>query len=154
MKSKYLLLLPALVVALWACDPTPRQFENAASAEMDHDTKMKYAQYMQAGQKIYNQYCANCHMGQGEGLGQLYPPLAGSDYLLEQKEASLCGILNGQQGEITVNGIVYDQPMPAQSQLTALELAEVYTYVSNSWGNAAGLTLVTEVEKVLRDCEK
>lgn len=154
MENKLWLLLPALLLSCWACDPTPRRFENAASAEMDHDTKMKYARYMQAGQKLYVQYCANCHMGQGEGLGQLYPPLAGADYLLEQKEASICGIQNGQNGEITVNGIVYDQPMPAQSQLTSLEIAEVYTFVSNSWGNAAGLTLVTDVEKILRDCEK
>lgn len=141
-----------LLLAVTACVPTPDRYSNAATAEMDRETKMKYAQYMEAGQQLYVQYCMNCHMDQGQGLGELYPPLAKADYLINFKQASICGILYGQEGEIVVNGVTYNQPMPAQAQLTPLEIAEVYTFVSNSWGNAAGLTLVTEVEKLLRDC--
>jgi len=50
-----------------------------------------------------------------------------------------------------VNGISYNQPMPA-SGLTDLEIAEIITYINNSWGNMGGLSHVNEVSKALTRC--
>jgi len=62
-----------------------------------------------------------------------------------------CSIKNGLRGEIMVNGISYNQPMPA-SGLTDLEIAEIITYINNSWGNKSGLSHVNEVSKALTRC--
>ena len=105
------------------------------------------------GAKIYQAYCANCHQSKGEGLARLYPPLAGSDYLLGNIPRAACIIKNGQSGEILVNGVSFNQMMPAVSNLTNLEIAEVVTYISNSWGNEGGFQSVKEVDKWLTACE-
>src|SRR5687768_14899730 len=64
------------------------------------------------GQQLYVQQCANCHMDDGSGLRGLIPPLAGSDYLVRHREQLACLIRHGQQGEIVVNGVHYNRPMP------------------------------------------
>lgn len=119
---------------------------------MDRETKLKFDQYMVNGARIYETYCANCHQAQGEGLAKLYPPLAGSDYLLENIPRAACIAKNGQFKEIVVNGVSFNQMMPAMPQLTNLEIAEVITYISNSWGNDGGFQSVKEVDKWLTEC--
>ena len=121
---------------------------------MDRETKLKFDQYMVNGARIYQANCANCHQSQGEGLAKLYPPLAGSDYLLENIPRAACIIKNGQFQKITVNGITFNQMMPAMPGLTNLEIAEVITFISNSWGNKGGFQSVKEVDKWLQACEQ
>lgn len=104
------------------------------------------------GARIYEANCANCHQSKGEGLARLYPPLAASDYLLENIPRAACIIKNGQSQEIIVNGISFNQMMPAMPSLTNLEIAEVITYVSNSWGNKGGFQSVKEVDKWVAAC--
>lgn len=87
-----------------------------------------------AGESIYRKKCASCHGKDGLGKGKRIPPLANSDYLENNLEASVRGVLFGQEGEIRVNGIVYDKKMRA-IKLTDEEVANVMNYVRNSWGN-------------------
>lgn len=82
----------------------------------------------------------------------MIPPLKGADYLLENLDRTACNIRYGLQGEIIVNGVDYNQPMPGNDKLTALEIAEIITYAANSWGNEAGLYSVKETEKALKAC--
>lgn len=120
--------------------------------QLDRRTQIRLNQYKIEGAKIYVAHCVNCHQVDGKGLGSLYPPLAGSDYLLTDLPRAACVIKNGQSGEVTVNGITYNQAMP-QFKLTNLEIAEVLTFIGNSWGNQAGLTPVKDVEKWLKACD-
>ena len=62
------------------------------------------------------------------------PPLAKSDYLIKNREASIRGIKFGQQGELTVNGKKYNSIM-APMGLSDNEVADVMNYITNSWGN-------------------
>lgn len=87
------------------------------------------------GEEIYTDFCMNCHMANGEGVANTFPPLAKSDYLLNNREASIRGIKYGQQGEITVNGVVYNGTM-APMGLDDEEVADVMNFVNNSWGNS------------------
>lgn len=128
---------------------SPSQDESAVSSE----DQVKYEQYMVAGETLYLQYCSMCHQSLGTGLAELYPPLKESDFLKNNFDEAVCIIKNGKQGEIQVNGKTYNQVMPAQTSLTDLEIAEVLTYVSNSWGNKKGFVPVTEVSKILKDCQ-
>ena len=112
------------------------------------EEKIKLEQYYIGGKEIYEQNCANCHQKNGQGLQNLYPPIAGSDYLKDKSKVILA-IKNGLVGEIIVNGKKYNQPMPANNQLTNLDIAEVITYIYNEWKVESKITEVAEVEAVL-----
>lgn len=112
------------------------------------EEKIKLEQYYIGGKELYEQNCANCHQKDGKGFQNLYPPIAGSDYL-KDKEKVIYAIKNGLSGEILVNGKKYNQPMPANNQLTNLDIAEVVTYIYNEWNGETKITEVKEVEKVL-----
>lgn len=115
--------------------------------------KVKFEQYLVEGQTLYQQHCSNCHQLEGQGLAQLFPPLAGSDYLNADINRAICIIKNGQQGEIVVNGVTYNQMMPGVTNLTNLEVAEISTYIYNSWGNEKGMIGIKKVEQALAACE-
>jgi mono/diheme cytochrome c family protein len=106
------------------------------------------------GQVLYEKHCSNCHQKNGQGLGRLYPPLALSDFLKNNVDKSMCIMKYGIQGEITVNGQSYNKTMPAIPSLTELEIAEIATYVGNSWGHEHGLIDVTKTAKILSTCSK
>lgn len=118
------------------------------------ESSIKLRQYIVQGRQLYIANCSNCHQKDGTGLGKLIPPLAGADYLSEDVERTVCIIKNGIEGEITVNGQVYNQPMPANPKLTPLEIAEITTYLYNSWGLETGLKDVKSISNILNDCEK
>ena len=137
MKLKSLYLLP-FTLYLFSCDS---------------QEEVKRKQYYIDGQVLYKTHCANCHQENGQGLAGLYPPIAGSDYLTKNKESVLCSMRNGLQDTIVVNGKSYHQPMPANTQLQALDVAEIATYIYNEWGNEKVITDVKTVGKVLEGCK-
>ena len=120
----------------------------------DSQEEVKRKQYYIDGQVLYKTHCANCHQENGQGLAGLYPPIMGSDYLKKNKESVLCSMRNGLQDTIVVNGKTYHQPMPANTQLQALDVAEIATYIYNEWGNEKVITGVKSVQKVLEECKK
>ena len=100
-----------------------------------------------AGQRVYDQNCAACHQPNGEGVPAAFPPLAKSDFLLEDKQRAISVVLNGRQGEIKVNGKTYVGAMPAV-KLDDESTANVVNYILNSWGNKGGSVTVDDVKKV------
>ncbi len=106
------------------------------------DTKLKES--MKRGKEIYTDFCITCHLEQGQGVPYTFPPLAKSDYLMENREESIRTVKYGLQGEITVNGIAYNSGM-APLGLEDEEIADVMNYISNSWENSSE-TIVTEDE--------
>jgi mono/diheme cytochrome c family protein len=94
-------------------------------------------QSIKRGEEVYNANCITCHLQKGEGLEGTYPPLAKADYIAKDKTGKLVigAVLNGLEGEITVNGKKYNVMMPPQNYLTDDQVADVLNYVRNSWGN-------------------
>jgi nitrite reductase (NO-forming) len=86
------------------------------------------------GKEIYIAQCMSCHMEAGEGVADVYPPLAKSDYLMNDKMRSISTIVHGLTGEIVVNGKTYNMEMTA-FDLSDQEVSDVLNYVRNSWGN-------------------
>jgi mono/diheme cytochrome c family protein len=123
-----------------------------SSCQSEEETKRQ--KYITEGILLYRRNCANCHQADGTGLGDLYPPLVNSDYLRANKNAVLCSIRYGQQGPIKVNGKTYNRVMPAQLQLSALEVAEITTYIYSQWGNDKRLVTAKEAEELLAKCAK
>ncbi|AZJ31779.1 copper-containing nitrite reductase [Tenacibaculum mesophilum] len=92
------------------------------------------AQKIADGKQIYTKTCFACHQANGEGIPNAFPPLAKSDYLNADVKRAIDIILHGKTGEITVNGQKYNSVMTKQA-LNDQEVADVLTYVYNSWGN-------------------
>ena len=86
------------------------------------------------GEEIYNDFCIQCHLNTGEGVSGVFPPLAKSDFLVNNIEISIKGLKYGMSGPIVVNGEVYDGVMDDQG-LGDDEIADVLNYILNSWGN-------------------
>ncbi|MBR9777615.1 MAG: cytochrome c [Cytophagales bacterium] len=110
---------------------------------------LKTRQYAIQGQQLYLQYCSNCHQEDGTGLNRLIPPLKNADYMLNDVNRSLYIIKNGMKGSIKVNGVEYNQPMPENSKLSPIEIAQVATYIYNVWGNEHGLITPEKVKEAL-----
>lgn len=115
-------------------------------------TSVKFDQYYIKGEQLYLTHCSNCHQPTGTGLGLVYPPLHKSDYMDKNFESVLCLMKYGISGEVTVNGKSFIQPMPGISTLTDLEIAEIATYIYNTWEHTRGIVDVTEASKVLNAC--
>tara|TARA_B110000305_G_scaffold35283_1_gene35094 strand:+ start:291 stop:692 length:402 start_codon:yes stop_codon:yes gene_type:complete len=87
------------------------------------------------GAGIYQDFCVQCHLDSGEGVSGVFPPLAASDYLLNNIDLSIKGIKYGLNGPIEVNGETYDGVMQNQG-LEEEEIADVMNYILNSWNNS------------------
>ena len=105
---------------------------------------------IQRGKDIYNDFCITCHLESGEGVENTFPPLAKSDYLINNREASIKGVKYGQRGELIVNGVTYNNTMMPLG-LENEEIVDVMNYVLNSWGNSgAKMVTIEEVNTILK----
>ncbi len=102
------------------------------------EEQIRYEQYVIAGKNLYETHCANCHGKNGEGLRNLYPGLNGSARLGETAYLT-CLIRYGTSGK--------EPNMPANSQLYALDVAQIITFLNERWGDGS-MTETEEVEKV------
>lgn len=103
---------------------------------------------MKFGEITYKQNCAACHQVGGAGIKGAFPPLANSDWITPDNKAKAIGVVkNGLEGPITVNGEAFNSVMPALG-LSDQDIANVLTYVYNSWGNPGGVVTVEDVKKV------
>lgn len=105
---------------------------------------------MEKGKRVFMQTCFVCHQPTGLGLPGVFPPLAGADYLMADKERSIRGVIKGQSGEMIVNGKKYNGIMPPVA-LNDEQVANVLSYVRNSWGNTGDVVTIDEVRKVRGD---
>jgi nitrite reductase (NO-forming) len=105
---------------------------------------------IEKGKRVYLQHCAMCHQPDGNGLPQVFPPLARSDYLMADKTRSIGVVLRGLSGPVTVNGHMYNGVMPPQVLLSNEQVADVLTFVRNSWSNDGEAVAADEV-RVLRE---
>ena len=105
-------------------------------------------QQIKAGESRFTGTCSVCHQATGEGLPNVFPPLARSDFLMADKQRAIGIVLNGLSGKVTVNGNVFNSVMPPMSQLNDDELANILTYVRNSWGNSGEVVSADEVKRV------
>ena len=127
-------LIPSLLVlALISCGGNKKPAEETAA---------------DPGQEIYLKYCMACHQASGSGVAGMYPTLQKTDWVHGDKSRLIGLLLNGQQGEITVNGQVFRGVMPTHQYLTDEQIADVLTYVRSNFGNTANAVLPEEVTAI------
>ncbi|WP_435133620.1 copper-containing nitrite reductase [Formosa sp. A9] len=121
--------------------PTTNEIVESKIPAKNFDEQMKF------GKQVYMQTCFACHQSEGQGVPNAFPPLAKSDYLNADVNRAIGVVLHGLTGEITVNGEKYNSVMTRQ-MLSSEEIANVLTYVYNSWGNSKKVVTTSMVENV------
>ncbi len=100
------------------------------------------------GQKIYFKVCLSCHMLDGGGVPHMNPPLSQSSYVLGDKAKIIYIILHGLETREPIDDEYYSNNMAAHTDLNNQQIADVLTYVRNSFGNKASAVSVAEVKAV------
>jgi cytochrome c oxidase cbb3-type subunit 2 len=116
------------------------------------------ADQISSGKEIYMKaapgggLCFTCHQPNGLGITGQFPPLAGSDWVLGEKERLIKISIHGLMGEIEVNGVKYNNVMAPPGippgSLTDQQIADVLTYIRNEWGNSASAVSPEEVATI------
>jgi mono/diheme cytochrome c family protein len=104
---------------------------------------------MRRGAEIYSDACASCHLENGVGQPRLFPPL-GEDAVLQQADPA--GLEHLILAGVRV-GTSASRPSPLTMpsfawKLTDQEIADVSTFIRNSWGNHAPPVSASEVGNV------
>ena len=100
------------------------------------------------GKKVYVQYCITCHQADGKGVPTLNPPLINTSYDLGDKIKLIQIVLNGFNEDVQINGQSFSNSMTPHAMMTNQEIADVLTYVRNSFGNKATPVSATLVKNV------
>jgi mono/diheme cytochrome c family protein len=106
------------------------------------------AEKIELGRHLFMSICAACHQPSGRGLPNVFPPLAGSDFLNADKNRAIQTVIFGRQGEVVVNGTKFKNNMPS-FPLSDQDVANSLTFVYNSFGNS-GLEVTPEEVKAQR----
>lgn len=89
------------------------------------------------GKQLYGSKCAACHQATGLGVPGVFPPLAGSEWVVGDEKVLTHILLHGVNGEMEVRGTIYKGAMPAWNAMADDELAAVMSYIRSDWGNKA-----------------
>jgi len=162
----------ATVKHLWGpADPAKGQGQGVIPEDEEPKITVKVPGHLKGGDaeayrkgaEVYHReaHCATCHQPNGQGMPNIFPPLAGSDWLDGDEERLIKIVLHGLQGPISVNGKHYGPelgtpPMTRFNELISKddELAAVLTYVNNSWGNKGPVVKPESVAKVRKEHAK
>lgn len=100
------------------------------------------------GQVVYAKTCLSCHQVDGSGVPNMNPPLIKTKWVLGSKTVLIHQVLKGSSGKVEIDGDTFRNTMPPQPQLTDQQIADVLTYVRNSFGNKASRVTAAEVKAV------
>ncbi len=107
--------------------------------------------WVKSGKGVYGGKgaCIGCHQASGGGAAGQFPPLVGSEYVVEGDKQLIAILLHGLGGPIVVKGVPYNGQMPPQgAALSDKEIAQVATYIRQEWGNDAPFVTEAAVAKV------
>lgn len=109
---------------------------------------------MANGQALFTQYCVACHQADGLGVPHMNPPLVNTTYVLGDKSKLIKIILNGFDEDVEINGETYSNTMAAHDFMKDQEIADVLTYIRNSFGNKASAVTAAQVKVARRAINK
>jgi mono/diheme cytochrome c family protein len=105
------------------------------------------AQNMQKGKKIYEAKCLACHQADGGGVPNMNAPLDAASNVVGKDIARLVRIIRyGYNERIALDGLYYSNAMTASPDLKDNEIADLLTYIRNSWSNKASAVTIAQVQ--------
>jgi mono/diheme cytochrome c family protein len=148
LKMKNILTIITLSLLLLACGSKDTKKDDTASYTAQSQTPLEKS--IADGKIVYKDFCNQCHRPKGKGIGKSFPPLAGSDWLVDKRTESIHAVKYGLKGEIEVSGKTYDGIMTPLG-LTDQETADVMNYIMNTWGNTQDeMVTLEEVKAVVK----
>jgi mono/diheme cytochrome c family protein len=122
-----------------------------SKAQGNHDgnhcavQKSPFRMSMDSGKVIYARQCASCHGGDGLGTTNICPPF--DAVVINGDKTSLVQIvIEGLQANETKNGKTYSRAMPPGADLNDQEVADVLTFIRNSFGNRSSAVKAAAVK--------
>ena len=100
---------------------------------------------IEAGKLVYAQYCLTCHQADGGGVQNMNPTLINTSYVSGDKAKLVAVLLNGLN-HVEIDGETYSNVMPSFSYLKDKQIADVLTYVRNSFGNKKSMITASDVK--------
>ena len=140
-------VLLVMIFSVWASN-------SKAQAKKPAPTRSPSATTLNNGKTVYTNTCLPCHMADGGGVPRMNPPLAATTYVLGDKAKLIGIVLNGFSEDVEINGQTYSNTMPPQAQLTDAQIADVLTYVRNSFSNKASTVTLADVKAVRAAAKK
>ena len=159
-KTLIVLILMGAITAIFliSCDSSSSPVASSSTPEVSTATRQDSTSLSQTststpgasflkGEKTYAQYCLPCHQADGSGVPQLNPPLKNTSYVLGDEQKLIGIVMNGFSEGVEINGETYTNPMPSfGASLKDEEIADVLTYVRNSFGNKASEISAAQVK--------
>ena len=142
----------AKLAAKFVAPPESHVVNYRPPRHLDRELHESYKRGSQVFQR--ESHCATCHQTSGLGSGSVYPPLVKSPWVTGSEERLIKLALHGMWGRMQVGGKIYDPsrgvpPMTAfRDLLNDQEVADVLTFVRNTWGNQASPIDAEAVAKV------
>jgi mono/diheme cytochrome c family protein len=99
------------------------------------------------GKKVYAANCLTCHQANGGGVPKMNPPLINAAFVKGDKKKLIQWVLLGSVEKVPIDGKYYSNNMPSQANLKDEDIANVLTYIRNSFKNKASIITVDDVKK-------
>ena len=100
-----------------------------------------------SGKKVYTLQCTSCHQADGMGVLNMNPPL-NSKQVTGDKNKLIGIVIKGSSTHDEIDGIAYNNVMLPNTLINDQEIADVLTYIRNSFGNRASAVKLSEVKSV------
>lgn len=101
----------------------------------------------------YETHCGGCHGKDGEGLGELIPPIANTDWLAKNSNDIPCIIKHGIKDSIQINGVWYNEEMVGLTKLTNIEITNITNYITSTWTDNYRFISSDSIAKILEKCK-
>jgi mono/diheme cytochrome c family protein len=106
------------------------------------------AQNLVNGKKIYETRCLVCHQADGGGVPNMNAPLDGASNVVGNDIARMVKIIKkGYNERVALDGFYYSNAMTPNPDLTDAAIADVLSYIRNSWSNKASMVTIAQVKK-------
>ena len=100
------------------------------------------------GTAVYGLTCIACHGPEGKGVPGAFPPLDGSEWLVNDPSVPIRVVIGGLQGPVKVAGQEFTNVMPPHIDLDDQKISDVLTYVRQSWSNDASAVTPAQVKEI------
>jgi mono/diheme cytochrome c family protein len=141
---KKLICMLGLITALMSFQTSPKKI-----VQKPVQTAKNIQASIDKGKEVYLLQCLACHQIDGGGVANLNPPLDGATAVKGNDKARLIRIvLQGLTERKEIDGEFYANNMAPHPDLSDQQIADVLTYVRNSWSNKASAVTPAEVKAV------
>lgn len=141
-------VLSIVLLSVKAQTKTKVQPKKPVTKQAAVSSKSSLATSIARGTSVYTTYCLACHQADGSGVPNMNPPLIKTSWVLGSKTVLIQQVLKGSVGKVEIDGETFHNSMPPQPQLTDQQIADVLTFVRNSFGNKASIVTPAEVKVV------